>query len=113
MARRFLPVALLAISCATAGSYLHYDDVQFFQVEPAPGAQTAIVVSGMMAVAGLAVEDVETRVEGDALLLLVKTGIPDKKISSNLNRFVPIPDGVNKVLFGEERKLIWTRPAKE
>jgi hypothetical protein len=113
MGRRFLLLALLAISCASAGSYLHYEDVQFFQVEQAQGPQLAIVVSGMMAVSGLAVEDVETRVEGDSLVMLVKTGIPDKKISSNLNRYIAIPDGVDKVLFGEERKLIWTRPAKE
>ena len=114
MAGRIAAVALLAVSCATSGSVLRYEDVRFFDVElTRPGPAPAITISGMMANAGLGVESIATEVEGDQLSVLVSLGVGGHGLPGQFRRYIDIPDGVNTVVFGAEKTVVWTRPKPE
>jgi hypothetical protein len=111
MAGRIAAVALLSVACATSGSVLRYEDVRFFDVElTRPGPQVAITVSGMMANAGLGVESVSTEVNGTELSVLVILGVGGHGLPGDFKQFIDVPGGVNTVVFGTEKNVIWTRP---
>jgi hypothetical protein len=108
---RIAAVALLCLSCATTGSVLRYEDVRFFDVETVrPAPQVAINVSGMMANSGLGVETISTEINGTELQVLVNLGVGGHGLPGQFKRFVEIPEGVETVVFGTEKTVIWTRP---
>jgi hypothetical protein len=111
MAGRIAAIALLTVACATSGSVLRYEDVRFFDVEVTrPGPRVALTISGMMANAGLGVESVSTEVNGTELAVLVVLGVGGHGLPGEFKRFIDVPDGVNTIVFGIEKNVIWTRP---
>ena len=108
---RIAAVALLCFSCATTGSVLRYEDVRFFDVETVrPAPLFAINISGMMANGGLGVETISTEVTGTEMQVLVNLGVGGHGLPGQFKRFIEIPEGVDTVVFGVEKTLVWTRP---
>jgi hypothetical protein len=102
-------LASLLSFCGCGGNkILELKDVQNFHVVESPD-KSALEVSGLAFHSALAVEGMTTERRGDDLTVELRLVLARKGLSGSFSYAVGVPVGVNRVLFGRDRKEIWRR----
>jgi hypothetical protein len=113
--KRLLAI-LLSIPAVAAGVQqdngvlVKYADVQFFKVrETRLSPIVTLELSGLAFHSSLAVDNIETKVSGDCLDVLVHLVPARQGLRGDFTYDVDVPEKVDAVCFGADRKIIWRR----
>jgi hypothetical protein len=105
---------LIAMSFASAHAddkrimILEYKDVGNFKVSATPAQRpTELEISGLAFHSALAVEKMENERRGEILYVRLVLVPARKGISGRFSYKIPIPDGVTKVVFGNNQHKVW------
>ena len=105
-------LASVAVSgCAEVGGQIvEAKDIQFLKVEEIPGAKPPkLRLSGLVFKSAMSVQDITAKEEGKRLMVLVRIALARPGTSGSFNYELVVPDGVDEVVFGNERTVVWKR----
>jgi hypothetical protein len=106
-----LVLALLPAQQATVVAMdmvLQKKDVQFFKVEQQQNP-LKLTISGLAFHSALAVDGFSTVVKADVLRVDAKLVLARPGLSGSFSITVDVPPAINKVAFGSDADIIWTR----
>lgn len=104
-----IAISLLLMSVQGCQIQLDSKDVQFFKVEEVNSSPITLKISGLVFHSALAVQEITKSVDGPELFIQVKLTPVSKGLSGNFSYEVIIPQAVNVVYFGSDKKIIWER----
>lgn len=106
----WLIVCLSAVFAHGGGVLLEYKDVQFFKVSEKRSTPTiTLEVSGLAFHSSLAVSTIDTKIEGECMVVIVNLVPTRRGLSGNFIHDFDVPKSVNSVCFGPEKHVIWKR----
>ena len=108
-------LAAAALLCGCSSSHvatLEAKDTMFFEVRQTRAQpHVLLVISGMAFHSALVVNDLSTRTVEDELQVRISLGPTRKGGSPQFEYSIDVPDQTTTVVFGDARKVIWTRQA--
>jgi hypothetical protein len=98
------------VACVNDSMVLELHDVQNFRLNQEQAADgLSLEISGLAFHSSLAVERITTTLHDDVLEIRVRLTPARKGLSGSFNFKFAVGNDVNRVVFGNERKAIWTR----
>jgi hypothetical protein len=109
LTKKIVTLLLLCFCSCDKEMTLELKDVQDFKlVEKRDTSQ--IEISGLAFHSALGVKKMTTERQGQDLIVKLHLVLAGEKYSPRFDYTVAVPSGVDRVLFGTDRKEIWKRP---
>jgi hypothetical protein len=88
---------------------LEHKDVLSFGVQQISSTPLKIKLSGLVGHSALGIYDISTSENDKSLHVIVYLALATNELSGNLDYVLTIPDSVDIIVFGNEKKVIWSR----
>ena len=107
----FFVFVFVCSACAKGNEMiLESKDIQFFKIEEIKrNNDLSLLISGLAFHSSLAVKKIETKIEGESLIVFVYLTPTRAGLSGSFSYELEIPSSVNSVRFGNGKNLIWKR----
>jgi hypothetical protein len=102
----------MAAICYSAGCarILEAKEVTYFEVSQTRAQPHVVLsISGMGPGSALVVNEPSLKMEGEELQVRISLSRPRKDSSTNFEFPIDVPDQATTVVFGDARRVIWTR----
>lgn len=109
---RMILILTFTCSCTFAESkmILEYKDIQFPKVvESDSDGVKSIAISGLAFHSSLAVGKIESKANDSIMTVYIYLVPARQGLSGSFDYTIAIPSSINKVLFGEQKTVIWER----